>query len=43
MYYIQVKDPSQVKEKDDFFELIAAVPAKEAFKPYSESACKIGK
>lgn len=43
MYYIQVKDPSQVKEKDDFFELIAAVPAREAFKPYSESACKIGK
>jgi branched-chain amino acid transport system substrate-binding protein len=43
MYYLQVKEPAQLKEKDDFFELIATVPAKEAFKPYSESACKIGK
>lgn len=43
MYSLQVKTPAEVQEKDDFFKLIATVPAKEAFKPYSESACTIGK
>jgi branched-chain amino acid transport system substrate-binding protein len=43
MYYLQVKAPEDVKEKDDFFQLVATVPAAQAFKPYSESVCKIGK
>ena len=43
MYSLQVKTPAEVQEKDDFFKLIATVPAKEAFKPYSDSVCTIGK
>lgn len=43
MYALQVKAPGEVEEKDDFFELVATVPAAEAFLPYEKSACKIGK
>lgn len=43
MYYLQVKAPEAVTQGDDFFELVATVPAEEAFKPHSESACMIGK
>ena len=43
MYLVEVKTPDEVKEGDDFFKMVATVPAEKAFKPYSESACKIGK
>lgn len=43
MYALQVNAPADVKEKDDFFKLVATVPADKAFQPYEKSACKIGK
>jgi branched-chain amino acid transport system substrate-binding protein len=43
MSLIEVKDPSEVKEKGDFFKLVTSVPAKQAFKPYSETTCKLPK
>lgn len=41
MYLVEVKKPGEVTEKDDFLKLVATVPAKEAFRPYSESDCKL--
>ena len=43
MYLVQVKSPDEVKEGDDLFKLAATVPAAEAYRPYSASACQIGK
>lgn len=43
MYALQVNAPADVKEKDDFFKLVATVPATDAFLPYEKSACTIGK
>lgn len=40
MYLVEVKAPNEVKEKEDFFKLVATVPAATAYKPYAESACK---
>jgi branched-chain amino acid transport system substrate-binding protein len=41
MYLVEVKKPGEVTEKDDFLKLVATVPAKEAFRPYSETDCKL--
>ena len=41
MHLLRVKAPNSVKEKDDFFELVATVPAAKAFRPIKESACKL--
>jgi branched-chain amino acid transport system substrate-binding protein len=41
MYLLEVNSPDEVKEKDDFFKLAATVPAAEAFKPLSETTCKL--
>lgn len=41
-YLFRVKKPAGVKNQD-YFERIATIPAEKAFKPYSASACKIGK
>lgn len=41
MYLLEVNTPDKVSEKDDFFKLVTTVPAEKAFKPYSESACKL--
>ncbi len=38
-YLFRVKSPSESKEPYDFYELQATVPAKDAFRPLSESAC----
>lgn len=43
MYSIEVKSPDEVEQGDDFFRLVSSIPADVAFKPYSESACQIGK
>ena len=43
MYLVEVKKPADVTEKQDFLRLAATVPAETAFKPYADSACKIGK
>jgi len=41
MHLLRVKAPNLVKEKDDFFELVATVPATKAFRPIKESVCKL--
>lgn len=41
MFLVEVKKPSEVIEKDDFLKLVATVPAAEAFRPLSESDCKL--
>lgn len=41
MHLLRVKAPENVKEKDDFFELVTTVPAAKAFRPIKESACKL--
>ncbi len=41
MYLLEVNAPEQVSEKDDFFRLVATVSAEKAFKPHSESVCKL--
>lgn len=41
MYLVEVKTPAEVTEKEDFLELVETVPAKEAFRPLSESDCKL--
>jgi len=41
MYLLEVKAPDEVQEKDDFFKLVATVPADKAFRPISETTCKI--
>lgn len=43
MYSLQVNSAAEVSEKDDFFRLVATVPADQAFLPYEKSACTIGK
>lgn len=43
MQFIEVKSPADVKEGDDYFKAISVIPAETAFKPWSESVCKIGK
>jgi branched-chain amino acid transport system substrate-binding protein len=40
MYVIQVKNADEVKEKEDFFKIIATVPGKDAFLSEDESLCK---
>ncbi|MEO3388799.1 ABC transporter substrate-binding protein [Mesorhizobium sp. CAU 1741] len=41
MYLLEVNGPDDVSEKDDFFKLVATVPAEKAFRPHSESVCKL--
>lgn len=43
MYLIEVNAPGDVKEGDDYFKLVSTVPAAEAFKPLSETACPLVK
>jgi branched-chain amino acid transport system substrate-binding protein len=38
-YLFRVKSPAESKEPFDFYELQATIPAKEAFRPLSESVC----
>jgi branched-chain amino acid transport system substrate-binding protein len=39
-YLFRVKTPAESKEPFDFYEKIATVPAEQAFRPISETACK---
>ena len=41
MYLLEVKAPGEIEEGDDFFKLVATVPAAEAFRPYSVTTCKL--
>jgi branched-chain amino acid transport system substrate-binding protein len=38
-YLFRVKSPAESKEPFDFYDLVATIPAKEAFRPLAESAC----
>lgn len=41
MHLLRVKAPADIKDKDDFFELVTTVPAEKAFRPLSATACKL--
>ena len=41
MYLVRVKSPSESKDTDDLFEVVRTLPAEEAFRPLSESVCKM--
>jgi branched-chain amino acid transport system substrate-binding protein len=41
MYLVEVKAPGDVKEKDDFFNVAATIPAEQAFRPYEATACTV--
>ncbi len=40
MYLLEVKKPSEVTD-EDYFKLVSTVPAEKAFRPYSETTCKL--
>lgn len=42
VYLAQVKSPDQVEEEWDYEEILATIPADEAFKPVDESTCDLG-
>lgn len=42
-YLFQVKSPAESKYPWDYYKLIATIPAEEAFRPLSESACPLVK
>jgi branched-chain amino acid transport system substrate-binding protein len=39
MYLFQVKAPSESKNKDDIYKLLATVPAEQAFRPLKDGGC----
>jgi branched-chain amino acid transport system substrate-binding protein len=41
MYLVQVKAPSDVKEKWDYYNVKETIPADEAFQPLSTSKCRL--
>jgi branched-chain amino acid transport system substrate-binding protein len=41
MYLVEVKKPGDIAEPEDYLKLVATVPASEAFRPYSQSDCKL--
>jgi branched-chain amino acid transport system substrate-binding protein len=43
MYLLEVKKPAEITEKDDFFRLVATVPAEKAFRPLSATTCPLVK
>lgn len=43
MYVYQVKTPQESKYEWDFYKLLAVIPAAEAYRPLSESACPLVK
>jgi branched-chain amino acid transport system substrate-binding protein len=43
MYLYQVKTPAESKYAFDYFKLLATIPADQAFRPLSESACPLVK
>jgi branched-chain amino acid transport system substrate-binding protein len=40
MYVIKVKDQKDVKEAEEYFDIVATVPGKDVFIPEAESTCK---
>ena len=41
MYLFQVKAPSESKNKDDIYKLLATVPAEQAFRPLKDGGCPL--
>jgi branched-chain amino acid transport system substrate-binding protein len=41
MYLVQVKAPSDIKEKWDYYDVKETIPADEAFQPLSASKCRL--
>lgn len=41
MYLVRVKSPDEAQHEDDYLEVIRTIPAEEAFRPLSESVCKL--
>jgi branched-chain amino acid transport system substrate-binding protein len=41
MHLLRVKAPADIKEKDDFFELVTTVHAEKAFRPLKDTKCKL--
>ncbi|SFX21561.1 ABC transporter substrate-binding protein [Marinospirillum alkaliphilum] len=41
MYLVRVKSPAESRNADDLFEIVRTIPAEEAFRPLSESVCKM--
>jgi branched-chain amino acid transport system substrate-binding protein len=40
MYLFRVKNPADSKYDHDFYDLVATVPGKDAFRPMAEGGCK---
>lgn len=41
MYLVRVKSPEESADENDLFEIVRTIPAEEAFRPLSESVCKL--
>jgi len=41
MYLAEVKKPTELEVKDDYFRLLKTIPAEQAFRPLAESACHL--
>ena len=41
MYLAQVKTPEESKDEWDLYKIVRTIPADEAFRPLSESKCKL--
>jgi len=41
MYLAEVKKPSESKGPWDFYKILETIPAEQAFRPLSESACPL--
>jgi branched-chain amino acid transport system substrate-binding protein len=41
MYLFRVKSPEQSKYKFDYYELLAAIPGEEAFRPMEQGGCPL--
>mgnify|MGYP001411180429 CR=1 FL=1 len=41
MYLVKVKSPSESKARGDFYDVLAEIPADQAFRPLSESPCPL--
>lgn len=42
-YLLEVRKPGEVADKQDVFQVLASVPAEQAFRPLDKSACKLAK
>lgn len=43
MYLLKVKSPDAAESEEDYFELLATIPAEEAFRPIEDGDCEMAK